>query len=232
MKPFSIIVPVYNEEEILQANIETLIGYCRNLGTSYDIVIVSNGSTDKSDIIGESLAGRFGHVKYFSLPEKGVGRAFKKGMIESDHDHVIFMDADLSADLSFIERANALLENHVMVLGAKIKGLQNRSLFRKMGSLAFYLSVRSIMGLAYVDYAPGAKGYRKSFVMDHFEYIDDFTSFVLKLTYLASVKKLPLAEIAIACDDRRKSRFNLWKEAVSKFKGLFSLKYKKITGKI
>ena len=232
MTPYSIFVPVYNEEEILRQNIETLIRYCKRLATPYEIIVVSNGSIDASDDIGGALSHQFNQIKYFSLPEKGVGRAFKKGLLESEYDHIIFMDADLSADLSFIQTANQLLDQHIMVLGAKIKGLQNRSILRKMGSLVFYLSVRFVMGMKYVDYAPGAKGYCKSFLMDHFDYIDDYTSFVLKLTYLASIKKLPLVEIAIECRDRRKSRFNLWVEAISKFRGLFSLKLKKIMGKI
>jgi len=46
------------------------------------------------------------------------------------------------------------------------------------------------------------------------------------------VKHEPIAEVAIACDDRRKSRFNLLREAVSKYQGLFSLKFKEMTGKL
>lgn len=232
MTPFSIIVPVFNEEEILHVNIARLLRHCDDLNTPYEIIIVSNGSTDTSDDIGRSLARQYHQVKCFTLPVKGVGRAFKKGILESRYDHLIFMDADLSAELSFIEKANRLLDRHVLVLGAKIRGLQHRSFVRKMGSLIFYLSVRFIMGMTSVDYAPGAKGYQKPFLVDSSDFIDDTTSFVLTLTYLASVKHLPIAEIAIACDDRRKSRFNLWGEAVSKFRGLFELKLKKIMGRI
>jgi len=50
----------------------------------------------------------------------------------------------------------------------------------------------------------------------------------LNLTYIATIKKIPLIEIPIACDDRRDSRFNLWREAVSKYRGLVTLKYKQI----
>ena len=147
MTPFSIFVPVYNEEGILRQNIETLIRYCDDLDSPYEIIVVSNGSTDTSDDIGESLTSQFIQIKYFSLPEKGVGRAFKKGLLESEYDHLIFMDANLSANLFFIQKANQLLDKNVMVLGAKIKGLQNRSVLRKMGSLVFFLSVLFVMGM-------------------------------------------------------------------------------------
>ncbi len=228
MTPFSIIVPVYNEEAILRRSIQTLIQYADNLDSGYEIIVVSNGSTDTSDVIGAALARQHAQVKYYSIPEKGVGRAFKKGIKASRYDHIIFIDADLSADLTFIRLANQHLAGNALVLGTKINGLQNRSLFRKFGSLVFYLSVRFIMGMQYVDYAPGAKAYQKSFLKKYFTYIDDYTSFVLNLTYIATIKKIPLVEIPIVCDDRRESRFNLWREAVSKYRGLVTLKYKQI----
>jgi glycosyltransferase involved in cell wall biosynthesis len=227
MKPYTIIVPVFNEEEILKTNITRLIEQADRLKTPYEIIVVSNGSTDRTEELGRKLP-----VTFFAVPEKGVGRAFKKGLSAAQYENIIFMDADLSADLSFIEKANSLLGNNVIVLGTKINGLQNRSLFRKMGSLVFYLSVLTIMGLKYTDYAPGAKAYRKSFLEKYKDYIDDLTSFVLNLTFIASVKNEPIAEVAIACDDRRKSRFNLWLEAWSKYQGLFSLKFKQLTGKL
>ena len=157
-----------------------------------------------------------------------MGRAFKRGIAAAQYDHIVFMDADLSAELAFIELSGRHLTENALVLGTKIKGLQNRSLFRKFGSLVFFLSVRFVMGMKYVDYAPGAKAYRKSFLEKYFDYIDDYTSFVLNLTYIATIKKIPLVEIPIACDDRRESRFNLWREAASKYRGLVTLKYKQM----
>jgi glycosyltransferase involved in cell wall biosynthesis len=228
MNPFSIIIPVYNEEEILEKNVKILINRLNTLAVPYEIVAVSNGSTDSSVKIGLNLQQQYSQVKFFSLPEKGVGRAFKRGMLESKYDHIIFMDADLSADLSFIEKSNQLLDKYVLVLGAKIKGTQNRGIIRRIGSFTFYLSVLALMGLKYVDYAPGAKAYRKDFLMKYFKHIDDYTSFVLNLTFIASLKKEPIIEISIACEDRRKSKFNLLREAGSKYHGLLSLKIKQL----
>jgi len=232
MKPYTLIVPVYNEEEVLEKNMEALMEHANRLGVEYEVVAVSNGSSDESENIGRALEGNHPRFRFFALPKKGVGRAFKLGIREARHEHIIFMDADLSADLSFIGKADRLLDENVLVLGAKFKGLQNRSLFRKMGSFVFYLSVLFLMGMNYVDYAPGAKAYRRSFLLEYFSYIDDLTSFVLNLTFIATVKKLPVKEIPIECDDRRKSRFNLWQEAASKYRGLLSLKFKKLLGRL
>src|SRR3989339_2192753 len=123
MQPFSIIVPVYNEEEILENSTAKLIAYSNQLGVEYEIVLVSNGSTDKTEEVGGKLDKQYANVKFCAIPEKGVGRAFKKGIEASKYEHIIFMDADLSAELSFIEKANQQLDNHVLVLGTKINGL-------------------------------------------------------------------------------------------------------------
>lgn len=232
MKPFTIFVPVYNEEEILKKSIKELVRYADTLRVSYEIVAVSNGSTDASNQLGSELQKEIPNFRFFSLPEKGVGRAFKKGINEAKYDHIIFMDADLSSDLAFIERSNKLLEENVLVMGAKFKGLQNRSLFRKMGSAVFYISVLLLMRMNYVDYAPGAKAYQTGFLKEFISLIDDYTSFVLNLAFIATVKKLPVKEIPIECEDRRKSRFNLWVEAGSKYKGLFSLKIRHLLGRV
>ena len=232
MKPFTLILPIYNEEEILEKNVKRLLEHSRSLKVPYQIILVSNGSTDSSLRIGLDLQQKYPQVKFFSLPQRGVGRAFKRGVLEAQYEHVIFMDADLSVDLSFIGKSNLLLDKYVLVLGSKIKGLQHRGIIRKLGSFIFYLSVLAVMGLRYVDYAPGAKAYRKDFLIRYFNYLDDYTSFVLNLTFLASVNKEPIIEIPIACEDRRKSRFNLWQEAMSKYRGLLGLKFKQLLGEL
>ncbi|HTY12852.1 MAG TPA: glycosyltransferase family 2 protein [Candidatus Omnitrophota bacterium] len=232
MRPFSLFIPAYNEEELLENNLVRLVDHVNRFKSPYEIIIISNGSTDRTEWIGNGLSRRFPQIKFFSLPKKGVGRAFKRGLAEFRYDRVVFMDADLSADLAFIDKAVPLLDDHAIVLGTKINGLQDRSLFRKFGSLVFYLSVRLIMGMKYIDYAPGAKAYRREFLMKYLPYIDDHTSFVLNLTYIASIKRLPVAEISISCDDRRKSRFNLMIEALSKYRGLFELRFSRMAGKL
>lgn len=232
MKPFSLIIPVYNEENILENNFRTLKEYCDSLETPYEIIFISNGSTDNTNKIGIELQNQYQHVKFLSIPEKGIGRAFKKGIPESAYEHIIFIDADLAVELPFIKISNQLLEHYVIVLGAKIKGLQNRGIIRKFGSFTFYLAVLFIIGLTYVDYAPGAKAYQKNFLLKYFKYIDDFTNFVLNLTFIASKKNELIIEMPINCEDNRKSRFNLLNEAFIKYWGLFSLKFRYMFNKI
>jgi glycosyltransferase involved in cell wall biosynthesis len=231
MKPFSLIIPVYNEQDMLRCTTERLVDEADALHVPYEILLISNGSSDLSEAIGLELTRTFPQVRFFALPERGAGRAFKKGIDAARHEHLIFLDADLSSDLRFIREANSELENYCLVLGTKLKGRQKRPLFRKIASLAFLLSVRLMTGLKYMDYSIGAKAYRKTFLNKYKHHIDDHTSFVLNLAMIATIAHEPVIEIPIVCEDRRKSRFNLLHEAISKYKGLCLLVFKKFSGR-
>jgi len=221
MKLVSINIPVYNEEEIIARNTEILKTFMDDLGVEYEILIIDNGSTDKTAIFGKELQNKYPQIRFFSIPQRGVGLAFKKAVTEAKHNHIISIDMDLSADLSFIKEANTLLNDYTLVIGSKIMGSQKRSLFRRLGSNIYIRLAQWLLGLGFHDYSIGAKGFKKDFVMEHLNYVDDHTNYVLNLSYCAAKKGLMTIEIPIDCVDYRKSRFNLLREGVYRFFMLF-----------
>lgn len=227
MKPISINIPIYNEEILLVHNIEQLIDFLDKLKTDYEIIIVSNGSTDKSIPLGNGLQNKYSKVKFISLPKKGVGRAFKKAVEAAKYDHIISLDVDLSVDLSFIKEANTLLEDNVMVIGSKIMGSQKRSFTRKIGSGIYIYFTKTFFRLSLHDFSIGAKGFQRQFVMENINAIDPHTGYVLNLAYAATRGGKKVIEIPIKCIDLRKSRFNLLTEAFYRFSMLFKLALRK-----
>ena len=55
MQPFSVFIPVYNEEVLITKNTAQLIDYLNTLQTAHEIIIVSNGSTDQTPELGKTL---------------------------------------------------------------------------------------------------------------------------------------------------------------------------------
>jgi len=223
MKPFSINIPILNEEKILVESITKLITYLDSFGTEYEIIIVSNGSTDQSDTLGKELEKKHSQIRFYSLPQKGIGRAFKKAIQEARYEHLISIDVDLTTELSFIEEANTLLDANVLVIGSKIMGAQKRSLARKIGSGIYIYIAKLLLGLSIHDFSIGAKGFAKTFLLKHLDQIDDYTSYVLKLAYLAKKEDKNIIEIPVKCSDFRTSKFNLISEAIYRFAMLFKL---------
>lgn len=95
-----IVVPVLNEEKILQKSIMTLDEYmAKHLPYRYQITIADNGSQDKTLEIAKNLAEKHQSVQVVSLAERGRGRALKRVWQNSSADILTYMDVDLSTSL-------------------------------------------------------------------------------------------------------------------------------------
>lgn len=227
----TVALPVYNEERILVANTRRLMAHLDMLGVPYQILIGSNGSTDATAGLAETLHRADSRIDWFHLPERGVGLAFREFVRRARHPFLISLDMDLSADLVFVNHAVALSATHDIVVGSKKLGPQRRSMVRKAGSDLFLWCARGLVGLPYDDYSIGAKAYRLEFLRSVNEPIDPGSSYVLDLCFAAHLAGRPMTTVPVACEDRRASKFNLAHEAVYKFRRLFGLWGRTLVGR-
>jgi glycosyltransferase involved in cell wall biosynthesis len=226
LPPFTVFLPVYNEDEILIKNTEELIDYLDKLHTQYEIIIGSNGSTDRTPALGVMLSDKYSQVDFFHINERGVGNAFKQGIQIARFDVVVSLDMDLSIHLGFIEEAVQLLDtNHDIIVGSKKMGHERRSVFRRFGSDLFIYFARMLLGLPFEDYSIGAKAYKKDCILEYSDRIDRGTAYVLNIIFLAFQDKRKVTEIPVRCEDYRKSRFNIIYEGFYRFYNLFKLWY-------
>jgi glycosyltransferase involved in cell wall biosynthesis len=118
-KGVSILIPLYNEEKILIANIEKLVEFLNGTNIPYEIILCDNGSTDKTPILAKKLESKFvKKVKFLSVPQRGVGLAFKEMVKNAFFNNLISLDADLSIDFRhFILSCLTSLKNNSMVIG-------------------------------------------------------------------------------------------------------------------
>ena len=221
MPSVSIFIPVYNEEEILSENVVQLMSYLDNNLPGYEIVIVSNGSTDSTVKIGTALAAEHSEIIFSHTDERGVGHAFIKGVSLVRADRIITVDIDLTTDTDFIPRACKLLDEHDVVIGSKKRGMQERSAVRVMGSGLFILSARALLGLPYGDYSIGAKAYQKRMILKYLDHVDYGSSYVLEIIYRSWRNGARIIEVPVRCSDARKSHFNLVHEGIYRFYRLF-----------
>ncbi len=223
MNETTIIIPVYNEESIIVSNTKSLIKYLNTLNLIYEIILSSNGSTDKTVELGRWLAGQYNEVKLLSINERGVGLAFKNAISEAKYEKIVSLDIDLTVDLSFVKRAIELLETYDIIIGSKIFGIQRRSFVRILGSRVYVTIASVLLNLKFNDYAPSGKAYRKSVVQKYLNHADDGTSYVVEAVYKAFKDNHRIIQIPIGCDDRRKSKFNLLYEGLYRYYHIFKL---------
>lgn len=223
-EPLTILIPAYNEEAILAANIDRLRAVLkeREIG-KYEIILVSNGSIDRTVEIANACAAGRNDLAVIALDRRGVGRAFKEGIRRAQYDRLVCLDLDLTIDLAFIESSAASLATADIVIGSKQTGAQQRSLFRRLASAAFIGCTRHLLGLEFTDYSIGAKAYRRSTVIPYLPALADGSAYVVQLIAWGHRDGVPIAEIPIWCDDRRRSKFNLLHEGLYRFGSLFLL---------
>lgn len=213
----SLFVPLLDEEEILEVNAVRLREAVRSLGRPFEIHLVSNGSTDRTERIGKDLASRHAEIRFAHLPLRGIGRALRETLDGIRFDRVLLIDIDLTIDLAFLAEADRSLETHAVVLGSKRAGYEKRPRLRRFGSAFYHFAAERLTGLTFQDYSPGAKGFRTNFLLRHRGLIDDMTGFVLPLAAVAVREGAGVAEIGVRCEDFRKSRFSLMNEGIYRF---------------
>ncbi|MDR4507446.1 MAG: glycosyltransferase family 2 protein [Candidatus Brocadiaceae bacterium] len=223
MDEATIIIPVYNEEDIIVANTKILLEHLQSFPGKFEIILSSNGSTDDTEELGILLAEQYPCVRFLSIKERGVGVAFKNAIATATYEKIVSFDMDLTVDMSFLERAMKLLDTYDIIIGSKIFGMQRRSFIRKFGSRVYVVVASTLCNLKFNDYAPSGKAYRKSVVANYLPYTDHGTSYVVETIFRASRDNRSIIQIPINCDDRRKSKFNLFHEGLYRYCHLFKL---------
>ena len=101
----SVIVPAYNEEERLSQTLKEINNYLRQQNYGSEILVVSDGSTDRTNEITKNLMAEIKNLRLLEFPKKrGKGFGVRQGMLEAKGDYRIFTDADNSTPLEQIEK--------------------------------------------------------------------------------------------------------------------------------
>ena len=213
----AIIIPVYNEEEILRDNVHRLHEYLNQCHIEHEIVISNNGSSDRTLDIANELAATNSWVKAVNTENRGVGVAFALGVKSTEAEFVVCLDADLSSDLVFLKYANNLLHYADMVVGSKAMGKQRRSVARVFGSHLYIFFAQFVFNLAVSDFSVGSKAYKRESIISAMPFIDAWTGFTIELCLFLEAHNKRIVQIGIDCDDKRKSRFSLLHEGFYRY---------------
>ncbi|MGH7685423.1 MAG: dolichyl-phosphate beta-glucosyltransferase [Candidatus Dormibacteria bacterium] len=167
MTSVDIVLPVLNEERVLEHSVRTLREHL-NLLTQFDsrIVIADNGSTDDTLPVARWLAATMPGVALLHLKERGRGRALRTAWLISQADVVAYMDVDLSTALDALGpllelvasgRADVATGSR-LAAGASV----TRSARRELISHAYNLILRESLGMPVRDAQCGFKALRAS----------------------------------------------------------------------
>lgn len=102
MMPFlTVFIPAYNEQENLERSVEALRARLAAFPVSYEILIVNDGSQDRTPALADELAARYAEVRTLHHPKNlGVGGALQTAIPQARGEWLILIPADLALEPS------------------------------------------------------------------------------------------------------------------------------------
>ncbi|KKW21522.1 MAG: Glycosyl transferase family protein [Parcubacteria group bacterium GW2011_GWC2_52_8c] len=114
------IIPAYNEERRIERTVREVESYLRAKNFDHEILVIDNGSRDKTAEIVKRLAGEIPTLSLFMVHEGGKGGAVKKGMLEAKGEIRLFSDADNSTSPDHFDKMAPLFaEGCQMVISSR-----------------------------------------------------------------------------------------------------------------
>jgi glycosyltransferase involved in cell wall biosynthesis len=150
----SVILPAYNEEKIIRANVKTLLKFLDRLKLdNYEIVLVENGSTDNTLQIARELEKENKHMRVVSVPKAGYGNAVRIGARSVRYKKIIIYTTDLTFGLDSVKRMIEKLDDYPVVLGCRYMrdSEQDRPFIRIFISRSHNLLVNLFFGSHFND---------------------------------------------------------------------------------
>jgi dolichyl-phosphate beta-glucosyltransferase len=119
----SVIVPAYNEAKNLLVNITKFYHYLKDQNYDFEIIIVNDGSTDKTGDLAELLCSRLINLKLIEHKiNMGKGAAIRTGLLAATGDYRLFIDADNATSIEHIEKLWPLFDqSYEIVIGTRNK---------------------------------------------------------------------------------------------------------------
>ena len=118
----SIFFPFWNEEENIEAVIKKAIPVAQRVGDKWEIIMVDDGSSDKTLEIAKKLAKNDPRLVVVShSSNRGYGAALKTGLSTAKYDLIVFNDGDGQFDLLEVEKFFEKMGNADMVIGYRKK---------------------------------------------------------------------------------------------------------------
>jgi len=161
----SFVVPAYNEGDFIEDALSKLDRAARNSKMRYEVIVVDDGSIDKTRLKAVNYANRNGHVHVISYNKNvGKGYAVKKGFAESVGDAIVFVDSDSEIDLKKVSSYLDALKVGDIAIGSKWHpdSFVEIPLMRMILGHGFNVLVQLLTGVKLRDTQTGLKALRRS----------------------------------------------------------------------
>lgn len=122
----SIFFPFWNEEKNVRKVVEDAIPVAREIALEWEILIIDDGSSDKTYEIGKELAREYKNIRVIThSPNRGYGAALREGFSNAKYKYIVFTDGDRQFNFSEVSKYIEKIEGADIVIGHRKKRRDN-----------------------------------------------------------------------------------------------------------
>lgn len=217
---YSVVIPAYNEAGRLPRTLEQISAFLRSGRRPHEILVVDDGSRDRTADVVRSFAAGHPEVRLLSQPRNlGKGAAIQAGVGAARGELVLFTDADLSTPIEELARLEQALENGAAVAiasravaGSRIE--EHQPFYREWMGKSFNFLVRLLVLPGIYDTQCGFKLFRRGAAQDLFPRLTILGfGFDVEVLYLARRQGLEIREVPVAWRNSRHSKVSPVRDA-------------------
>ena len=214
----SLVIPAYDEEKRIGRTIERFLEFFAVKSFSVEILVVDDGSSDRTVEVVESFSTGKIPLEVISYEKnRGKGYAIKTGMLAARGEYVLFTDADMSTPIEMLDRFEPYMKEELdVIIGTrKTAGAyvgRHQPFYREnMGKVFTWLSNR-LLGLDTSDFTCGFKCFHRRTIEPVFgsQQISGW-GYDTEIIFIARHKGFRIQEVPVSWFNDEATRVKLWK---------------------
>ncbi len=224
----SIVIPVYNEEAIVETAARELTAGLDARGWDYEIIFAENGSRDRTQEILTRMTQENPRLKWFHSERPNYGVALKAGIQQARGELVVCDEIDL-CDLVFYDQVVPMLLRHEadLIVGSKAArgASDHRPIIRRVATRVHNGLLRATLGFKGTD-THGLKAFRRERLMPVIDRcVVDMDVFASEFVVRAWRENLDVREIPIQLHEKRQPSIHLFRRVPNVLKNVARLVY-------
>lgn len=241
----SVIIPAYNEEPNFQKKpLDEVVDYLKNQKYESEVIIVDDGSEDKTASLAAEFAKKHDNVRVIKNPHQGKAETVKTGVLEAKGEHILFTDFDQATPISEFEKLLPFFPEYDIVIGSRqLPGAKREKepIHRHIMGLGFNLLVQMIAVRGIWDTQAGFKCFKGKVAKELFGALKVYgtgkkvkgalvTAFDVELLFIAKKKGYRIKEVPIAWHHVATSRVNPIKDSLRMLRDVLKVRISDIKG--
>tara|TARA_B100001250_G_scaffold184895_1_gene159015 strand:- start:306 stop:1046 length:741 start_codon:yes stop_codon:yes gene_type:complete len=159
---FSVVVPIFNEEEILINSCDKIFEICKKMGIDFEIIFSENGSTDKTLTLINDYVKKRAECRVISSDIANYGIALREGFMEAENEMIVSFDIDYFSEDFLVDSLSLQKKYSAITASKRLNESQDeRKLIRRIATNFFVLILKILFQTSMSD-THGMKGIRKS----------------------------------------------------------------------